>query len=108
MLSDCLSCLLIFCGGRLLQRFSLVGVIGWGQATNFEGKYLPFPLSRIPPPVAPSISSHPSLFLAGNSTLAGAMAAVMANVVLVAYVVVAMREDASERLAEEEERRKRD
>lgn len=33
---------------------------------------------------------------AGNSTFAGATAAIMANVVLVAYVVVAMREDQSE------------
>jgi len=32
----------------------------------------------------------------GNSTFAGATAAIMANVVLVAYVVVAMREDQSE------------
>ncbi|KAI9830765.1 MAG: vacuolar ATPase assembly integral membrane protein vma21 [Phylliscum demangeonii] len=33
----------------------------------------------------------------GNSTFAGAMAALVANVVLVAYVVVAMRDDRSER-----------
>ena len=33
----------------------------------------------------------------GSSTAAGASAAVMANVVLVAYVIVAMREDQSER-----------
>lgn len=32
----------------------------------------------------------------GNSTWAGATAAVMANVVLIAYVVVAMNEDDSE------------
>ena len=34
------------------------------------------------------------------------MAAVMANVVLVAYVVVAMREDQSDRLAEENVRKR--
>jgi len=34
------------------------------------------------------------------------MAAIMANVVLVAYVIVAMREDQSECLAEEEKVRK--
>ena len=40
----------------------------------------------------------------GNSTLSGAMAAIMANVVVVAYVIVAYREDQSERV--EEERKK--
>lgn len=37
----------------------------------------------------------------GNSTFAGALAAIMANVVLIAYVIVAMREDQSEQLAKE-------
>jgi hypothetical protein len=37
----------------------------------------------------------------GNSTFAGATAAITANFVLIAYVVVAMKEDQSERLEAE-------
>ena len=42
----------------------------------------------------------------GNSTFAGATAALMANVVLVAYVVVAMKEDESEKRVAENKARK--
>ena len=48
------------------------------------------------------------LVFRGNSTLAGATAAVMANVVLVAYVVVAMREDQSDQLAAQKKESKKD
>ncbi|MDI1488421.1 MAG: vacuolar ATPase assembly integral membrane protein vma21 [Ramalina farinacea] len=42
----------------------------------------------------------------GNSTWAGATAAVMANVVLIAYVIVAFRDDESDRLDEKTRIRK--
>jgi len=48
-------------------------------------------------------------FVPGNSTFAAATAAIIANVVLVAYVVVAMREDQSEAIeaAEKEKESKK-
>lgn len=45
-------------------------------------------------------------YYVGNSTFAGATAAFMANVVLIAYVIVAMREDESEKAAAEEKAKK--
>ncbi|KAF2662759.1 vacuolar ATPase assembly integral membrane protein VMA21 [Lophiostoma macrostomum CBS 122681] len=47
-----------------------------------------------------------NLVFVGNSTFAGALAAVMANVVLIAYVIMAMKEDQTERREEEERQKK--
>ncbi|RCI11490.1 hypothetical protein L249_7296 [Ophiocordyceps polyrhachis-furcata BCC 54312] len=58
------------------------------------------------------ISSFPDSLLTrplqGNSSYAGAFAALLANVVLIAYVVVAMNEDASDRTAAKKSERKKD
>ncbi|KAL8762699.1 MAG: hypothetical protein Q9184_001353 [Pyrenodesmia sp. 2 TL-2023] len=43
----------------------------------------------------------------GSSTWAGATAALTANLVLIAYVIVAMREDQSYKIAAEEQAKKR-
>ncbi|KFY05937.1 hypothetical protein V491_08942 [Pseudogymnoascus sp. VKM F-3775] len=46
------------------------------------------------------------LVFSGNSTFAGATAAIMANVVLVGYIIVAMREDQSEAIEAAEREKK--
>lgn len=45
--------------------------------------------------------------LTGNSTYAGALAAIMANVVLIGYVIVAYNEDQSDQLDEKKKENKK-
>jgi len=68
-------------------------------------KLLGFTFAMITLPIGTYFVTVNNVF-SGNSTWAGALAAIMANVVLVGYVVAAMREDQSERLAEEEKQKK--
>ncbi|KAK2073018.1 hypothetical protein P8C59_007332 [Phyllachora maydis] len=70
-------------------------------------KLLGFTLAMVVVPIGSYFLTVDMVF-GGNSTLAGALAAVMANVVLVAYVVTAMREDQSERNGEKSQEGKKD
>lgn len=65
--------------------------------TIFRGPYTARLLDRID--LITSVS--------GSSTWAGATAALTANLVLIAYVIVAMREDQSDRIVAEERAKKR-
>ncbi|KAF2498553.1 vacuolar ATPase assembly integral membrane protein VMA21 [Lophium mytilinum] len=68
-------------------------------------KLLGFTFAMITMPIGTYFLTVNAVFK-GNSTFAGALAAIIANVVLVGYVVVAMKEDQSERLEEEEKQKK--
>ncbi|KAK4230580.1 hypothetical protein QBC38DRAFT_469121 [Podospora fimiseda] len=65
-------------------------------------KLLAFTFGMIVIPIGSYYVTVDNLF-SGNSTYAGALAAIMANVVLIGYILVAMAEDQSDR---EEEKRK--
>ncbi|KAK2801382.1 hypothetical protein FQN50_007767 [Emmonsiellopsis sp. PD_5] len=69
-------------------------------------KLLLFTAAMICAPLGVYFASVNTLFK-GNSTYAGASAALTANLVLIGYVVVAMREDRAEREGEEEERKRK-
>ncbi|KAL8343294.1 hypothetical protein RB598_004574 [Gaeumannomyces tritici] len=62
-------------------------------------KLLAFTFAMIVVPIGSYFATVNNVF--SNSTYAGALAAIMANVVLIAYVVVAMNEDQSEQLERE-------
>ncbi|KAL1958900.1 hypothetical protein VTO42DRAFT_3453 [Malbranchea cinnamomea] len=67
-------------------------------------KLLAFTIAMICAPLATYFGTVNLLFK-GNSTYAGATAAVAANVVLVAYIVAAFREDQADRIAAEVEKK---
>ncbi|KAK6068702.1 vacuolar ATPase assembly integral membrane protein VMA21 [Seiridium cupressi] len=68
-------------------------------------KLLAFTLAMIVVPIGSYFATVNTLFK-GNSTYAGALAAIMANVVLIGYVVVAYTEDQSDQLDEKRENKK--
>ncbi|KAJ9669052.1 vacuolar ATPase assembly integral membrane protein vma21 [Coniosporium apollinis] len=68
-------------------------------------KLLAFTFAMVVFPIGSYFATVNTIFR-GNSTFAGATAAVVANVVLIGYVIVAMKEDQSERLEAEEKARK--
>ncbi|KAK9769745.1 hypothetical protein AB5N19_07707 [Seiridium cardinale] len=68
-------------------------------------KLLAFTLAMIVVPIGSYFATVNTLFK-GNSTYAGALAAIMANVVLIGYVVVAYTEDQSDQLDEKKENKK--
>ncbi|KAF2146935.1 uncharacterized protein K452DRAFT_242161 [Aplosporella prunicola CBS 121167] len=68
-------------------------------------KLLGFTLAMVTLPIGTYFLTVNSVFK-GNSTFAGGLAAVVANVVLIAYVIVAMKEDQSERLEVEKNAKK--
>jgi len=67
-------------------------------------KLLGFTLAMIVAPIGSYFFTVDRVF-SGNSTLAGGTAAVVANIVLVGYIIAAMQEDRSDRA--EEDRKKR-
>ncbi|PHH88245.1 hypothetical protein CDD83_7794 [Cordyceps sp. RAO-2017] len=70
-------------------------------------KLLGFTAAMIVLPIGSYFLAVDTIFK-GNSSYAGAMAALLANVILIAYVVVAMNEDQSERTAADKPESKKD
>ena len=111
------------CQGRIVSAFEEVDIL---ITTYFPSiviyKLLGFTLCMITGPIGTyfltlntifrgwlsKISSKQTTYSrdTGSSTWAGATAAFVANMVLIAYVIIAMKEDQSEKLAAEQEARK--
>ncbi|KAF4913945.1 Vacuolar ATPase assembly integral membrane protein VMA21 [Colletotrichum viniferum] len=73
--------------------------------TDVIMKLLGFTLAMIVMPIGTYFATVDFLFK-GNSTFAGGLAAVVANVVLITYVIVAMKEDQSDQLGDWKEAKK--
>ncbi|KAL2008864.1 hypothetical protein VTN00DRAFT_7058 [Thermoascus crustaceus] len=69
-------------------------------------KLLGFTIAMIALPIGMYFLTVDSIF-GGNTTFGGITAAITANAVLVAYIVVAWKEDQGERLAEQKRREKK-
>ncbi|KAI1111339.1 hypothetical protein F5Y14DRAFT_425600 [Nemania sp. NC0429] len=70
-------------------------------------KLLSFTLAMVVIPIGSYFLTIRTIFK-GNSTYAGALAAILANVVLVGYVIVAMKEDQSDQLEAEKKKRQKE
>ncbi|KAI0966798.1 hypothetical protein F4678DRAFT_266903 [Xylaria arbuscula] len=70
-------------------------------------KLLAFTFAMVVIPIGSYFLTIRTIFR-GNSTYAGALAAILANVVLVGYVVVAMNEDQSDQLEAEKKKKAKD
>ncbi|KAL9105106.1 MAG: hypothetical protein Q9163_000024 [Psora crenata] len=68
-------------------------------------KLLGFTIAMVIGPIGTYFLTLNTVFQ-GKSTWAGATAAIMANVVLIAYVIVAFKDDESERIEAEQKARK--
>ncbi|KAF7195272.1 Vacuolar ATPase assembly integral membrane protein vma21 [Pseudocercospora fuligena] len=68
-------------------------------------KLLGFTFAMITFPIGSYFLTRHTIF-GGNATYAGGLAALVANVVLISYVVVAFKDDQSEREADEAEKKK--
>ncbi|KAI3323369.1 hypothetical protein HD806DRAFT_535198 [Xylariaceae sp. AK1471] len=70
-------------------------------------KLLAFTFAMVVIPIGSYFLTVNTIFR-GNSTYAGALAAILANVVLVGYVIVAMNEDQSDQLEAERKKQKKE
>lgn len=70
-------------------------------------KLIAFTLAMIVVPIGSYFVTVHTIFK-GNSSYAGGLAALMANVVLVSYIIVAMKEDQSEQLENSKPEGKKD